>query len=161
MRNPTRCDRRPGSFVVNLRLGWWRDYATGDKGGDPISLYAYLRGCSQGEAARELAAELGLDRSITPLRWRAAEPPPVERFVDPDRDGRQRRAWARSIWRAAGPAAGSVVEAYLRARGITLPVPPTLRFARLGHRDAGGCQTACNFGFSRSLHAWAGRMATG
>ena len=34
--NPTRADRRPGSFKVNLRTGRWADFATGDKGGDPI-----------------------------------------------------------------------------------------------------------------------------
>ena len=35
--NPTRNDRRPGSFKINLRSGHWADFATGDKGGDPIS----------------------------------------------------------------------------------------------------------------------------
>src|SRR5919202_5966526 len=59
-RNPRRHDRRPGSFKVNLATGAWADFATGDKGGDPVSLAAYLFGLSQGEAARELAAMLGL-----------------------------------------------------------------------------------------------------
>jgi hypothetical protein len=59
--NPTRADRRPGSFKVNLRSGKWCDFATGDKGGDPISLVAYLEGVSQGEAAQRLARMLGLD----------------------------------------------------------------------------------------------------
>jgi hypothetical protein len=54
-RNPTRNDRKPGSFSVNLRTGKWGDFAAGDKGGDPIALYAYLRGIRQGDAARELA----------------------------------------------------------------------------------------------------------
>ena len=39
-RNPTRADRRPGSFKINLRTGRWADFATGDKGGDPVSLAA-------------------------------------------------------------------------------------------------------------------------
>ena len=60
-RNPTRADRRAGSFKVNIITGKWADFATGDRGGDPISLAAYLGGISQGEAARELAAMLGLD----------------------------------------------------------------------------------------------------
>ncbi len=59
-RNPTRADRRPGSFKINLNTGRWSDFATGDKGGDPISLAAYLAGCGQAEAARELAAMLGV-----------------------------------------------------------------------------------------------------
>lgn len=59
-RNPTRNDRKPGSFSVNLRTGRWADFATGDKGGDVISLYAYLRGIRQGEATRELAELLNM-----------------------------------------------------------------------------------------------------
>ena len=58
--NPTRTDRRLGSFKVNVRSGRWADFATGDRGGDIVSLAAYLAGCSQAEAARELARMLGL-----------------------------------------------------------------------------------------------------
>jgi hypothetical protein len=58
-RNPTRADRRPGSFKVNLRSGRWADFATGDAGGDIISLRAYLDGIRQGEAARRIAREIG------------------------------------------------------------------------------------------------------
>jgi len=60
--NPTRGDRNSGSFSVNLDNGKWADFATGDRGGDLISLAAYLRGVTQGRAARELARELGVDR---------------------------------------------------------------------------------------------------
>jgi hypothetical protein len=42
VRNPTRRDRQPGSFKINLKGGARADFATGDKGGDPISLAAYL-----------------------------------------------------------------------------------------------------------------------
>ena len=56
VRNPKRQDRRPGSFKVNLDTGRWADFATGDKGGDPISLTAFLAGCSQVEAARHAAS---------------------------------------------------------------------------------------------------------
>jgi len=59
-RNPTRADRRAGSFKVNLRTGKWSDFATGDKGGDPVSLAAYLFGLTQAEAARRLAEMLGV-----------------------------------------------------------------------------------------------------
>jgi hypothetical protein len=57
-RNPTRADRRAGSFKVNLATGCWADFATGEKGGDAISLAAYVFGLSQAEAARRLAAML-------------------------------------------------------------------------------------------------------
>ncbi len=58
--NPTRHDTRVGSFSVNMTTGAWGDFATGDRGGDPVSLAAYLAGTSQVEAARELAAMLGV-----------------------------------------------------------------------------------------------------
>ena len=59
-RNPTRSDRRPGSFKVNLHTGRWADFATGDRGGDPVSLAAYLARTSQAEAARRLSSMLGI-----------------------------------------------------------------------------------------------------
>ncbi len=62
-RNPTRNDRTLGSFAVNMVSGRWADFADGAKGRDIISLYAYLRGIGQGEAARELADMLGIKSS--------------------------------------------------------------------------------------------------
>ena len=59
-RNPTRADKRPGSFCINVDTGKWSDFATGDRGGDVISLAAYLSGKSQGEAAKRLADQLGV-----------------------------------------------------------------------------------------------------
>jgi hypothetical protein len=63
-RNPTRADRRPGSFKVNLRSGRWADFANDQKGGDAISLAAHLYGLSQLEAARKLAGMLNLDAAV-------------------------------------------------------------------------------------------------
>lgn len=59
-KNPTRADRTAGSFRINLRTARWSDFATGDAGGDVISLAAYLGGLTQGEAARQLARMLGV-----------------------------------------------------------------------------------------------------
>jgi hypothetical protein len=62
--NPRRADKRPGSFKVRFlgaRAGAWSDFATSDKGGDPVSLVAYLANVSQGEAARLLAQMLGME----------------------------------------------------------------------------------------------------
>jgi len=59
--NPTRPDKNSGSFKVNIKTGVWSDFAANDKGGDLISLFAYLRHTSQGNAARELAGRLGLN----------------------------------------------------------------------------------------------------
>ena len=46
--NPMRADAHRGSFKVNLVTGQWADFATGDKGGDLISLYGYLYGLKNG-----------------------------------------------------------------------------------------------------------------
>jgi putative DNA primase/helicase len=59
-RNPTRLDAHLGSFKINLDTGAWADFATDESGGDLVSLYAYLNRLSQGQAALELAEQLGL-----------------------------------------------------------------------------------------------------
>ena len=68
VQNPKRNDQSPGSFSINYRSGLWKDFATGEGGGDLISLVAYVRGIGQGEAARALATELGtqVSRSSAP-----------------------------------------------------------------------------------------------
>lgn len=43
------------------RAGRWADFATGEKGGDPISLAAAIAGTRQVEGARRLARMLGLE----------------------------------------------------------------------------------------------------
>ena len=59
-RNPLRTDNRAGSFSINMMTGRWADFATGDRGGDVVSLAAYLSDISQVEAASRLAAMLGM-----------------------------------------------------------------------------------------------------
>ena len=55
--SPFRVDKHP-SFGVSLETGWYRDFATGDKG-DLIDLLVRTRGITKGEAARELARIVG------------------------------------------------------------------------------------------------------
>jgi hypothetical protein len=59
--NPTRDDRKRGSFKVNLSNGKWSDFATGDSGGDLVSLAAYLFKISQVDAALRLADMIGVE----------------------------------------------------------------------------------------------------
>ncbi len=63
--NPRRSDRTAGSFSVNITRGVWSDFASGDKGSDLISLYAYLF-CNdnQGDAIKELAANNGIKAGV-------------------------------------------------------------------------------------------------
>jgi hypothetical protein len=62
--NPRRRDRNLGSFRVNRYNGKWADFATEARGGDPVSLVAYVEGVSQSEAARLLAQMLGLEMEV-------------------------------------------------------------------------------------------------
>lgn len=59
--NPTRADSRLGSFSININTGAWSDFATDDRGGDLISLYAYLHNLNQIDAVREVAGMVGVD----------------------------------------------------------------------------------------------------
>src|SRR6266700_7948182 len=51
---------------------------------------------------------------------------------------RQRTEMALRIWAETQPAAGSLVETYLRARGINIPSPPALRFHPALKHSSGG-----------------------
>lgn len=128
--NPRRPDRRPGSFRVNLRSGRWADFATGEGGGDPVSLYAYLfTGGRQGAAARALD---GGRIAVRPVG--AAK---VAKAANLDADEVRRIARARAIYSAAG-LIGGAAEAYLISRGLR-PVPAwrRLRTAVLRYPGAG------------------------
>src|ERR1700730_11890587 len=53
--NPRRSDQHLGSFRVNTRTGRWADFAfEGVRGGDVVSLAAYLGSIGQVEAAERL-----------------------------------------------------------------------------------------------------------
>jgi putative DNA primase/helicase len=61
--------RRPssdggGAFRVNLHSGQWADFAGDGKGGDLVSLYAYLHACGQAEACREVAKQCGVPGDV-------------------------------------------------------------------------------------------------
>lgn len=70
--NPNRADNKPGSFTINLNTGAWGDFATDDKGGDLISLYAYLFGLEQYEAAIEVADLVMFKLPESVEKWRSA-----------------------------------------------------------------------------------------
>ena len=66
--NPKRSDTKTGSFTINRDSGAWADFASGDKGGDLVSVCAYLHGIKQGEAAARLADFLGVERTDSTKR---------------------------------------------------------------------------------------------
>lgn len=52
------------SFGANAKTGRWSDFASGESGGDLVSLYAAIFcGGKQGDAARRLAREMGMDQA--------------------------------------------------------------------------------------------------
>ncbi len=64
--------------------------------------------------------------------------PGTVRQVPRRRDNSDRGRSALDIWRATRPAQGSPVEDYLRSRGITRPIPHTIRYhPALKHPDIG------------------------
>ncbi|HEX2336635.1 MAG TPA: hypothetical protein VHI72_09175 [Hyphomicrobiaceae bacterium] len=64
--NPKRADHTVGSFKINLTSGVWKDFSSGDGGGDLIALTAWALDLHQGEAARRLAAFLGISTEVQP-----------------------------------------------------------------------------------------------
>ena len=79
----------------------------------------------------------GLWRGNEPHRLLGAGRPTAQVKQDKRGDGDRARA-ALDIWRASRPATETPVEAYLRSRGLTLPLPSTLRFHdRLKHQSGG------------------------
>ncbi len=75
-----------GAFSINLHTGRWGDFAGGacDRGGDLVSLYAYLHDVNQGQAARAVAELIGfaLDDG-RPAAARQPTPLPLPRALAP------------------------------------------------------------------------------
>jgi phage/plasmid primase-like uncharacterized protein len=79
-------------------------------------------GCA-GEAVIDELRDRGLWGGSRSSDW---QPRPVK-TADPD-EAEARRQAALTLWQAGVPASGTVVEAYLKGRGITIAIPPTLRY---------------------------------
>jgi len=90
-------------------------------------------GCNQRDIFNAILRERGLwGKSRSHLR--------KDRVVnDADADARKRSAVALTIWRACRPANATPVQTYLAARGISLPLPDTLRFHGGLKHFAGDC----------------------
>jgi hypothetical protein len=144
---------RLGSFEVDLlgavRGRWYRHSQA--VGGWMLELFAYLSSGEQTtsvtretfDAARQwlgLPSPFGAGQAVDPAevakRRAAAEAEAAARAAAHEKAAAEhriyvakRQAKARDIWRAAGPAAGTLVETYLAARGLSgVLIPPTIRF---------------------------------
>jgi DNA primase len=112
---------RSASFTVNDDKGFAHCFGCGWHG-DGLDFIMQAHGVGLREAA-----ELITSGELPVLAERAREP-------EPERDT---TAEAIAIWRAAVDAVGTPVETYLNARGLVLPIPPTIRFARLRYGSRG------------------------
>ena len=101
-------------------------FSVRDGGGNTLLTYCHA-GCSP-EAVWASFQDRGLveraedrPRKRSPQRRRRSPCKPIS-------ESSPNQNHALEIWRAARSALGTPIEAYLRHRGITIPVPPTLRY---------------------------------
>ena len=83
---------------------------------------------------------LDLKEAITFLDENVAPSTPIRKPAAPRHNEyqAQRTKAALAIWKGSGPAQGTPVERYLRGRGITIPIPPTIRYhPNLRHTPSG------------------------
>ena len=128
-------DEKTASFTVNVRDGFYHCFGCGAHG-DAIDFVMEVHGLDFAGAVARIAGNGQAKPQRRPgrLGGQQRERANSDRGDGPGRAGGQsdverRRARAAEIWRGAQPADGTVVETYLRSRGITLdPLPPTLRY---------------------------------
>ena len=131
--NPTRNDQTAGSFSYNVRKHVWSDFASNDKGRGLISLWGYVRNLSFCDAARELVQWLGGQET-----WLADTC--FRREVKPEHAEQscQHGVWIANLWQQSLPAQNTIVERYLRSRGIVCAIPATIRYLPAhAHKESG------------------------
>jgi hypothetical protein len=132
---------------------WWRTVCPAHHSRTGHSLTLALRDHPRGLAVH-CHAGCSRDDIIVALRargligergdWRQSLPVPRSDHNTNGDDTAHRVALARRIWDRAQDALRSPVPSYLGARGITMPVPQSLRWApRCWHSEANRCRPAC------------------
>ena len=110
------------SLWIDSDMGCWKDHSTGESGGDLISLYAARENLTQGEAVRRLSEILGAV-SFAPASLQNGHK-------------EKNTAHALTLWKESVSATGSLVEQYLKCRGI-YSLPDSLRYhPKAYHRKA-------------------------
>jgi putative DNA primase/helicase len=129
-RCPAHADRTPSLSI--------EDSADGADGS--VLIYCHA-GCSQKAVIAALTGRGLWSQQRHSGRLRALR---TGRDLDAsENDDRSRREHALKIWGEAQPAGGTLVETYLRTRGITLPPPSALRFhERLWHQPSQSARPA-------------------
>lgn len=116
---PFHAEKTP-SFAVDARRNTYQCYGCGAHG-DAITWRRHVTGESFAEAVRAINGDAPLPRAqVTRIEQ--------ERATREDEDRRRGLQSARSLWSRAMPIAGTPGAAYFRGRGITIPLPPSLRY---------------------------------
>jgi hypothetical protein len=133
------------SLWICLRTGAWKDHATGESGGDLISLCAAREGISQSAAMYKISG--GAYQYNHPAPCFPPSPPDTTKVAKI-----AKVAHALQLWRETLQAENSPVKTYLRGRAITCPIPPDIRFhPALSHKDSGQCFPAMVTAIRNSL----------
>jgi hypothetical protein len=90
-------------------------------GGDVIALAQHVDGSSFVEAVELLAGEQARPQA------RLSTTVKNQSIADYERQQHEKAAW---LWSQRKPITGTIAERYLRGRGITCPLPPTLAFLK-------------------------------
>ncbi|MFN3699974.1 MAG: toprim domain-containing protein [Alphaproteobacteria bacterium] len=109
------------SLSINLRTGAWTDFATGEYGGDFISLIAARDGISQSQALHKLSE--GAYEYIYRAPSFSVSPPPSAKAAK-----LANVSFALKLWNESQPAGNTPVQAYLKGRGITCTIPPDIHY---------------------------------
>jgi DNA primase len=118
---PFHADRSP-SFTIYAGGKRFCCFGCGAEG-DVFDFVSKLHGVGLRDAAILLGKGDVVTTEVAPL-------PPAD-------DAGDRVDEARTIWRAASPAQGTLAETYLRWRGLSITIPPTIRFASLRYGKRG------------------------
>ncbi len=145
-KNPTRADRRAGSFWIKLTgiPGAWRDEATGDKG-DVIGLIQYVTGHDFRRSLEWARDWLGLARLDDDAIRRARAERQHDAARDAAREARvleHNRRQAKALWLKAAGILNTPAETYLReARGVDVRqlrrIPGAIRCGLRRHKESG------------------------
>ncbi len=110
-----------GAFSVDAQAKLFKCFACGE-GGDVVALEHLLHG-RPGEGLRDAAARLAGDAYVPAQGFAPSSPSRPRRAVPREADLARETRWkadnAAALWREARPARGTLVETYLRARGIS------------------------------------------
>ncbi len=109
----------PGaSLWICLRTGAWKDHATGESGGDLISLYAARENIGQGDAKQKIFEMLCWKKPQFNSRPKEKFSVPVEKSRNTD--------LAKAIWKESINAENTPVQDYLEGRSLS-HLPASLR----------------------------------